>query len=461
MFPPTSEQAYVWVFLPGQVAPVVAGVASPARSVRGLTFQYADSYRARGNAISLGPDLPLLNSERRVFAPEAGWGMPLTLRDAMPDSWGERVAQHATGLDSETELAPVQLMLSTGSNRIGALDFQQSPTEYVPRGGAASLEELAEGALIVQQDDGLSTELRQAIRNTMTTPGGAQPKALVELDGVQYLAKFPVRSDSEPIIKAEAMAIHLASAAGITVPAHRLVDIEGHGGVLLTERFDRGPGGVRRQVISGFTIVRERWTRGSYPDLARKLGEMGMKDAGERVFRRVAFNMAIRSDDDHLRNMSAFWDGASAELTPAYDLAPYMGSGSSQSQTSISASGDRSFTWAALTSHAAEYSIPKSRALEITQQLEHDIQLALDAAVDQARLTHIESRLARGAVLRKEITATRRIHTGAKPSGRSETQLRRGGLGLGKTPAGGSGGSFAACERAAATPPPVPPQSES
>lgn len=83
----------MWAWLPASSEPVVAGVVAPARR-SGLSFQYADSYLDRGEAIALGPDLPL---GADVHLPQAGWGMPLTIRDAMPDSWGERVAQHAAG----------------------------------------------------------------------------------------------------------------------------------------------------------------------------------------------------------------------------------------------------------------------------------------------------------------------------------------------------------------------------
>ena len=39
-------------------------------------------------------------------------------------------------------------------------------------------------------------------------------------------------------------------------------------------------------------------------------------DAGEELFRRVAFNIAISNTDDHLRNHAAFWDGRALALTP-------------------------------------------------------------------------------------------------------------------------------------------------
>ena len=58
----TSDQAYVWVWLPGAVEPVVAGALK--RSGNRLHFAYGRSYLARDNAIALYlPELPLRSGE--------------------------------------------------------------------------------------------------------------------------------------------------------------------------------------------------------------------------------------------------------------------------------------------------------------------------------------------------------------------------------------------------------------
>lgn len=60
----TSEpEAFAWVWLPGQSAPVVAGRLSALGDQ--LVFQYGQSYLARAGAISLHePELGLLPSRR-------------------------------------------------------------------------------------------------------------------------------------------------------------------------------------------------------------------------------------------------------------------------------------------------------------------------------------------------------------------------------------------------------------
>ncbi len=60
----TPATAYVWVWFPGHMQPVVAGAVSQTRQRFGenpvIAFVYARTYRERTNAISLfAPELPL------------------------------------------------------------------------------------------------------------------------------------------------------------------------------------------------------------------------------------------------------------------------------------------------------------------------------------------------------------------------------------------------------------------
>ncbi len=64
--------------------------------------------------------------------------MPGCMRDAAPDAWGRRVLINKKlglkGVDADSvKLDELTYLLESGSDRIGALDFQLSATEYVPR----------------------------------------------------------------------------------------------------------------------------------------------------------------------------------------------------------------------------------------------------------------------------------------------------------------------------------------
>jgi serine/threonine-protein kinase HipA len=149
--PPAPEEAFVWIWLPGSVEPVVAGRLARADRERGVyAFNYGRSYLERKDALPIFlPELPLV---RGALLPEAPLTIAGCLRDGAPDAWGRRVIIHRlTGLRGravrDVEFDELTYMLHSGSDRAGALDFQGSATTYLPRrADDATLEELAHAA---------------------------------------------------------------------------------------------------------------------------------------------------------------------------------------------------------------------------------------------------------------------------------------------------------------------------
>lgn len=140
------------------------------------------------------------------------------------------------------ELDELTCLLESGSDRIGALDFQRSPTEYVPRtANNVSLEELIESAKRVEKGVPLTPELDQALFHGSSI-GGARPKALIHNQGKKYVAKFSSSTDLYSIVKAEFIAMRLAQLAGLNAAPVELVKAANKE-VLLIERFDRVPKG--------------------------------------------------------------------------------------------------------------------------------------------------------------------------------------------------------------------------
>ena len=92
-------------------------------------------------------------------------------------------------------------LLSSGSDRIGALDFQQSATEYVPRlTTSCTLDELLESAARVEKGTLLSPELDQALHYGSSI-GGTRPKALIESDDKKWGLNFPVAAIYTALLK--------------------------------------------------------------------------------------------------------------------------------------------------------------------------------------------------------------------------------------------------------------------
>lgn len=110
----------------------------------------------------------------------------------------------------------------------------------------------------------------------------------------------------------------------------------------LVDRFDRTSDGERRLLLSGLTVLGlgEYSARyASYPIYpmpadAVVASFVNPQLAHDQLYRRLAFNIAIGNNDDHLRNVTAFWDGDALQLAPAYDLTPADAAPTSQHRRS-------------------------------------------------------------------------------------------------------------------------------
>ncbi|GAB2444693.1 type II toxin-antitoxin system HipA family toxin [Nocardioides hungaricus] len=388
------EEAFVWVWLPGSAEPVPAGRVHHVGGGQ-HRFIYGRRYLDRSDAISLyGPELPL----------RAGWqdppdGLELAgcLWDASPDSWGQRVinirlagGRYGDAAD-RVRATKLTYLLESGSDRIGALDFQASADEYVPREEHASLDELHAAAQAVERGD-LPAVLGDALVNG-TAVGGARPKVLVYDDETSWIAKLSLSSDPYPVVKAEAVAMELARQVGIDVPQTMVRTSLGRD-VLLVERFDRPGDGRRRMMISALTMLGfgdflgARYS--SYLevlDVLRRRGRDG-DTAGRKLFERIVFNVAVGNIDDHARNHAAFWDGRGLELTPAYDICPQVRSGGEARQAmDITADGRRDSRFAVCVSAAGAYGLSTQQAREIVDRQVTTIRGGWDQAADDVGMT--------------------------------------------------------------------------
>jgi len=402
MTPSTSEaprDAFVWVWLPGYADPVPAGRVHFQSHGRRYAFGYGRSYLERNDAISLyEPELPLRPGWQ---APPPNMPIASALRDAGPDSWGQRVILErlhgAVGRGADTtDLDQITYFLESGSNRIGGLDFQTSPEVYVPRGASASLDELHAAADTLDQGRELTEGLGAALLGG-TSIGGARPKALIEVDGTSHIAKFSSTSDPYPVVNAEALALELARRAGIDTTASFLTKSLGRD-VLVIERFDRPASGGRRIMVSALTMLGLDEMEGryaTYPDLLDVLRRTGTDAAiGRRLFERIVFNVAVGNNDDHARNHAAFWDGKALDLTPAYDLCPQIRSGETSSQAlAFDRKGTRDSSFAALVAAAPVYGLTTADARQIIDAQTAVIEQNFDEAADMAKLTRAQRKL--------------------------------------------------------------------
>lgn len=400
----TSEpygEAYVWFWLPDADTPVVAGLLM--RRGKEFVFNYGRSYLARPNAIPLfAPELPL---QTGVIPLLPGLNMPSCMRDASPDAWGRRVLINCKlgvkgSAAASVELDELTYLLDSGSDRIGALDFQASANQYVPRQGqSATLEELLTAAEKVEKGLPLKPDLAQALQHG-TSLGGARPKALIDAGERKYIAKFSASNDLHNVVKAEFIAMRLAAHVGLNVAPVRLTTSLGKD-VLLIERFDRirqGPGWRRRAMVSALTILELDEMMAAYASYARLADIIRHRFADAKVtlrelFSRVVFNILCGNTDDHARNHAAFWDGNSLMLTPAYDICPQARAGQEASQAMLIRDGDRRSQIAVCLSAAPDFLLSQDDAIAI---INHQVQVILrewDGVCAEAALSPVDRAL--------------------------------------------------------------------
>jgi len=425
----STSDVYVWVWLPDSAEPVPCGLLR--RDADGLNFRYGNLYIQRPDAISLAPQLPL---GREWFAPDDGIGMPSAIKDAAPDAWGQRVLWHAelarNAVDKEV-LDPSMLsdefyLLGSGSDRIGAIDFQASSARHVPRTDHASLDDLHRAVQAIDRGEPLPESLAVVIEHA-TSVGGARPKAtLTDGDG-SWLAKFSSSSDTFDVVGAEAASTYLAARAGIDVPEVQVVRTCGRKAVL-TRRFDRPGLGRRRIVLTAVTVLNHGLglvPRGSYPEFVDALTSHGA-DAGGEMFSRAAFSIAITNTDDHLRNHSAFWDGQRLALTPAYDLSPGRRTGETASlATPYTYDGQREANFASLARAAGQFGITASEAATRIETIRATVADHFEEAADLAQIARADREALRAAQFLNRGTLYGWEPPGAHPSAR-ETPGRCG-----------------------------------
>ena len=402
------KEAFVWIWLPGETEPVVAGRLEADNGQ--LLFNYGRSYLERVNdarpAIPIHePELPLRAGELPLLN---GLKMPGCIRDASPDAWGRRVIINKklgleAGAADTDELDELTCLLESGSDRIGALDFQQSPTEYVPRSATnATLQELVQSADLVEQGIPLTPELGLALLHG-TPIGGARPKALIEDEGVKFIAKFSSSSDVYNVIKAEFIAMRLAALAGLDVAPVELASAAGKD-VLLVKRFDRNysdKGWARTLMVSALTLLGldEMMARyASYEVLAEIIRHRfsDPKQTLRELFKRLVFNVLCGNTDDHARNHAAFWDGKELSLTPAYDICPQGRTGNEASQAMLITGNDNSSRLATCLESAHNFLLSRGDARALMDELQAAIEEHWNAVCDEAQLGEVDKRLLRG-----------------------------------------------------------------
>lgn len=329
-----ADALFLW-YLGRPQRPVLVGTLHFLVTVRGVSLRYAPAWLRSGFALS--EDLPLRDME---FMPREKDTAAGAVDDARPDRWGERVIRL---LERPPRLSVLEMLFFAGDDRFGALGVSTSAEAYAP---------LAHGPLPRLPDvDAVHNIVRRVIAGEHidetqrrliapgATMGGARPKALIEIDGVEWVLKFAEQDlSSEPLIEHAAMT--LAARAGIVTAATRPIMLA-RGVAVAVRRFDRAPG-RRHHAMSANVALKAAGSDLSYPALAQLLRRRGALEEGanraqmHELFRRLVFNILIDNTDDHEKNHALIMTDAPysphspqdpqypqyASLAPAFDVLP-------------------------------------------------------------------------------------------------------------------------------------------
>jgi serine/threonine-protein kinase HipA len=325
-------------------------------------FQYEPAFLAGG--IEVAPLRMALRADPYRFPalnPSSFHGLPGLLADSLPDRYGRALIDAwlaAQGRRPES-FDSVERLCYVGLRGMGALEFLPA------RGPRASTShEIQVDALVALASEVLSNRAKlvaslaaghreAAMRDILsvgTSAGGARAKAviawnpqsgvvrsgqldagagfehwLLKLDGVSGNKDRERLLDPRGYGAIELAYAHMARDAAITISECRLLE-EGGRRHFMTRRFDRDAQGRKRHMQSLAALAHFDFAAPgaySYEQAFAVIRELGLEaGALEQQFRRMAFNVVARNQDDHVKNIAFLMDRAGRwELSPAFDLA--------------------------------------------------------------------------------------------------------------------------------------------
>lgn len=331
----SAPTAFVYVDLEGEPRLVGRLWTSAAKSREVASFQYDDAWLEDAERFALDPALALGGGAFHTGGDRSLFG---ALGDSAPDRWGrslivraERQRAKEEGRAMRTLLAIDYLLGVSDTVRQGALRFARDAGGpfQAPEEAASVPPRVALPRLLAATDKVLADEESAEDLRLLLAPGGSLggtwPKASVhDVDGVLMIAKFPARDDDYSVVRWEAVALSLATKAGIPIAPWRIEQVlDRH--VLLVRRFDR-VGLHRIPFLSAMSMLGAKDGEiHSYLEIADALRLYGAAATADLrdLWRRIVFTVLISNTDDHLRNHGFLYAGSAGwRLSPAYDLNP-------------------------------------------------------------------------------------------------------------------------------------------
>lgn len=323
-------------------------------------FEYDPDFARSG--IEIAPlTMPL--STRVYTFPELSrktfYGLPGLLADSLPDKFGHILidAWLATQGRQPNSFNVVERLCYTGERGMGALEFAPATGPKARQASQIQIDKLVELAseVLTHRNDlraSFADENReQALTDILrvgTSAGGARAKAVIAWNpstnevrsgqipagaGFEYwLLKFDgVRGNRDKELEdprgygaIEYAYYEMAKDCGIDISECRLFEENGRRH-FMTRRFDRLAGGEKLHMQSLCALAHYDFNMAgayAYEQALLVIRQLGLPmGAIEQQFRRMAFNIVARNQDDHVKNIAFLMDKSGKwSLSPAFDI---------------------------------------------------------------------------------------------------------------------------------------------
>ena len=311
------------------------------RGGESYSFEYDSEWLKKTKySVSLDPDLGTY-AGRQYSADRNMFGI---FADASPDRWGRILMNKRERITADKEQRKPRKLYDSDyllgvydETRMGGLRFKldkdgpflsDDKDDAVPPW--ATLRTLEEASRNYENDEtGLDERWLNQLIRPGSSLGGARPKAtVIDTNGQLWIAKFPSKNDDYDTGAWEKVVHDLAKMCGLNVPESRLERFSKYGSTFLVKRFDRD-GQRRIHFASAMTLLGKTDGAGavdgtSYLDLVGFLKSYGVSPQDDmlELWKRIVFNMAVTSTDDHLRNHAFILCNGGWKLSPLYDVNP-------------------------------------------------------------------------------------------------------------------------------------------
>lgn len=289
--------------------------------------------------------------------------------DSLPDGWGRLLVDRLLQKENirPAEVDSVNRLAIVGTSGMGSLTYQPEHMLSDHLTGM-SLDQIAEECQkLFSTNDSKNLDELFLLGGSS---GGARPKIFYQLDGDEWIVKFPSSIDRPDIGKQEYDYSLCAKRCGIEMPETRLLPSKLGAGYFAVKRFDRNHGRRIHMVsVSALLETSHRIPNLDYHilmQLAMKL--TGSYEEVEKLYRLMCFNVFAHNRDDHSRNFSYLYDQDGWHLSPAYDLT-YSNSLGGEHATTVDGNG-RNPGLKELLAVAKKVKFDSKKAKQIAEQIQ-------------------------------------------------------------------------------------------